>query len=69
MKMTVEIAHGWCAAMSRCENCTHMFVVVRKRNNPILNVRCPECGMPGKVWHMETPWTGIVEVDVDDERS
>ena len=67
MKMKIDVGHGWCGAMSRCENCTEMFVVIRQRKNPVLNIKCPLCGMPGKTWHMETPWSGVLEVECDGE--
>ena len=60
MKVSIEIGHGWCAGMAKCEFCGYEFLLVRQRSQKVKECRCLCCGNQYIV-ATEVPWVGLLE--------
>ena len=61
MKMSIEVGHGWCAAMAKCGFCGSEYTLIRQRKTKVETVRCPVCRQIVTIKELETPWVGLIE--------
>ena len=61
MKVSIEVGHGWVAAMSKCDICGYEFTLIRRRGKDHSLMRCPVCKNNYAIKEQETPWVGLIE--------
>jgi DNA-directed RNA polymerase subunit RPC12/RpoP len=61
MKISIDVGHGWCAAMSKCRFCGSEYTLIRERKQKVELVRCPVCRQIVTIKELETPWVGLIE--------
>lgn len=61
MKVSIEVSHGWCAAIAKCRFCGSEFTQVRERKKKAELCRCPVCNQIAVIEEQEPPWVGMIE--------
>lgn len=61
MKVSIEVGHGWCGAISKCKSCDSVFTLIRQRKAKAEQIKCPVCKKTITIEELETPWVGLIE--------
>ena len=61
MKVSIEVGHGWCAAIAKCRFCGSEYTNIRERRKKVELCQCPVCKQIATIDEQETPWVGLIE--------